>query len=93
MAKRRFGRKVRKAGRKSLKRVRAGRKAWRTKVRRYGSKAAAIAATFGKRRRRRGSKRRATRKSVRRVGRGRMTKLARRRAALKGWRKRRHGRK
>ena len=35
--------------RKSAKRVAAGRKAWRTKVRHYGSKAAAIAATVGKR--------------------------------------------
>ena len=40
----------RRGGHKSAKRVAAGRKAWRTKVRRYGSKAAAIRASFGRRR-------------------------------------------
>lgn len=34
---------------KSLRRVKAGRKAWLTRVRRYGSKAAALAASFGRR--------------------------------------------
>lgn len=56
MAKRhRYGRKKGKRRarhhRKDPCRVAAGRKAWRAKVRRYGSKAAALAATFGKRRR------------------------------------------
>jgi hypothetical protein len=37
-----------KKSRVSAKRRAAGKKAWRTKVRRYGSKAAALAATFGK---------------------------------------------
>lgn len=45
MAKSRYGKK---SGRKSAKRVSAGRKAWRTRVRRYGSKAAAIRASFGR---------------------------------------------
>lgn len=38
--------------RKSPKRVRAGKKAWRKRVARYGSKAAAVAASFGRRGRR-----------------------------------------
>lgn len=47
MAKSRYGKK-RTGHRKSPKRVRAGKKAWRARVKRYGSKAAAIRATFGR---------------------------------------------
>lgn len=77
MAKRRFGRKpgkkatrksVRRVGRGHAARVRAGKRSWAAKVRRFGSKAAAIAATFGKRHRVGKKHRKATRKSVRRVG-------------------------
>jgi hypothetical protein len=84
MAKRRFGkaRKARKAGRKSVKRMTAGRKAWRTKCRRYG-KAACIAMLRGKRR-----------KGVKKVRKARKgyrgySKARRAAAARKGWRNRR----
>ncbi len=54
MAKHRFGKKKgkrvnRKGTRKNSRRVAAGRKAWRSRVKRFGSKKAALAATFGNR--------------------------------------------
>lgn len=55
MAKNRHGKKKGKKAhghRKSAKRVAAGKKAWRKRVKRFGSKAAAVAHSFGKRGRR-----------------------------------------